>query len=74
MRLIEKLIFSFMLPTTLWLFDPQWPKWISLFALVTPGLVLIHAAYEGIRWQMISMYGSVILLIVGAYAVHENDI
>jgi dienelactone hydrolase len=72
MRTIEKLIVVLMLPAVLWLFDPELPTWMGLFAVAAAIMVAFHARLEGMHWQMAPAYVAVAVLLLSESGVPLN--
>ncbi|MGA2848354.1 MAG: hypothetical protein ABSE46_05110 [Terracidiphilus sp.] len=67
------MIFIIMLPAVLWLFNPQWPAWMGLFAVSAAILVPVHAWLEGMHWQMVPAYGAVGLLLLQESGIYPGE-
>ena len=65
MRTLEWLMALLATPAIVWVFLKRrpWPTWIRIMADLSIGVLIAHAWWEGIHWQMAPIYLALILLV-----------
>jgi predicted dienelactone hydrolase len=65
MRTLEWLMVVLAVPAIVWMLFKRrpWPLWIRLAADLSIGVLIAHAWYEGVHWQMAPIYLALLLLL-----------